>query len=55
MAVECGQEVWAMVIGEDNKKCIEEAAAYGADKVVSVEGLNLHTMAPKLIPRLSSN
>lgn len=38
MAVECGQEVWAMVIGEDNKKCIEEAAAYGADKVVSVEG-----------------
>lgn len=38
MAVECGQEVWAMVIGEDNKKCVEEAAAYGADKVVSVEG-----------------
>ena len=38
MAGECGQEVWAMVIGSDNKKCIEEAAAYGADKVVSVEG-----------------
>lgn len=38
LAGECGQEVWAMILGGDNKKCIEEAAAYGADKIVSVEG-----------------
>lgn len=38
MAGECGQEVWAVVIGENNAECIKEAAEFGADKVVSVEG-----------------
>lgn len=38
MAQECNQEVWAMVLGSDNAECIKQAAEYGADKVVSVEG-----------------
>lgn len=37
MAAVCGYEVWAVVIGANNKECVTASMEFGADKVISVE------------------
>jgi len=46
LAAEAGQKVGAAVIGENTAEIIKEAAAYGADFVISVEGREYKDFTP---------
>ena len=50
LAHKTGQQAVAVILGKDNAAAEQEAAAYGADKILSVEDPPMNTTPPMLLP-----